>query len=53
MAMKGLRRELTGAIVFKIVAIFLLWYFFFSPSHRTHVSAADMAAALAEGPPRR
>jgi hypothetical protein len=53
MAMKGLRREITGAIVFKIVALILLWYFFFSPSHRTHVSPADMAAALAGGPPPR
>jgi hypothetical protein len=53
MAMKGLRREVTGAIVFKIVALILLWYFFFSPAHRTHVSPADMAAALAKGPPPR
>lgn len=53
MSMKGLKGEITGAIVFKIVALFLLWYFFFSPAHRTHVSPADMAAALAEGPPPR
>lgn len=50
MSMKGLKGEITGAIVFKIVALFLLWFFFFSPAHRTHVSPADMAAALAEGP---
>jgi hypothetical protein len=53
MARKGLRRELTGAIIFKIVALILLWHFFFSPAHRLHVSPADMAAALAEGPPPR
>jgi hypothetical protein len=53
MAWKGLRREMTGAIIFKVVALFLLWYFFFSPAHRTHVSPADMAAALAGGPPPR
>ncbi|GLI91331.1 cytochrome oxidase putative small subunit CydP [Methylocystis echinoides] len=53
MARKTLRRELTLAILFKIVAIFLLWFWFFSPAHRVHVSPADMAAALADGPPPR
>ncbi len=42
----GLRRELTLAVVFKIAAIFLLYFLFFSPSHRMHVTPADMAAAL-------
>jgi hypothetical protein len=53
MARQTLRRELTIAILFKIVAIFLLWLWFFSPAHRTHVSPADMAAALAEKAPSR
>jgi hypothetical protein len=53
MARKTLRRELTLAIIFKIMAIFLLWLWFFSPAHRIHVSPADMAAALAEKAPPR
>ncbi len=53
MARSTLRRELTLALLFKAVAIFLLWFLFFSPAHRTHVTPADMAAALAEGPARR
>ncbi|HEY8161144.1 MAG: cytochrome oxidase putative small subunit CydP [Methylocystis sp.] len=44
----GLRRELTLAIAFKIAAILLLYFLFFSPSHRMHVTPADMAAALSE-----
>ncbi|PPD46489.1 MAG: phosphoglycerate mutase [Methylocystis sp.] len=46
MARSTLRRELTLAIAFKVVAIFLLYSLFFSPAHRTHVTPADMAAAL-------
>lgn len=53
MARPTLRRELALAIVFKIAAIFLLWFWFFSPSHRVHVTPADMAAALARGPQSR
>ncbi len=49
----GLRRELTLAIVFKVVAIFLLYAFFFGPSHRSHVTPADMAAALSQSAPSR
>lgn len=52
MARKTLRRELSLAIIFKIVAIFLLWFWFFGPAHRVHVSPADMAAALSESAPR-
>jgi hypothetical protein len=44
-----LGRELTLALLFKVVAIFLLYVLFFSPSHRTHVTPADMAAALSGG----
>lgn len=50
MARSPLRRELTLALAFKAVAIFLLYVLFFSPAHRTHVTPADMAAALAGGP---
>lgn len=53
MARGTLRRELTLAILFKIVAIFLLWFWFFGPSHRAHVTPADMAAALADRAPAR
>ncbi|MGJ0508080.1 MAG: cytochrome oxidase putative small subunit CydP [Methylocystis sp.] len=51
MAWTSLRRELTLAILFKIVAIFLLWFWFFSPAHRIHVSPEDMTAALASRAP--
>ena len=52
MTRRPLRRELGLAVAFKIVALFLLYYFFFGPSHRIHVTPAEMAAALAEGPAR-
>ncbi|KAF2991829.1 phosphoglycerate mutase [Methylocystis sp. MJC1] len=48
-----LRRELTLAITVKVAAIFLLYFLFFSPAHRIHVSPADMAAALLEKPHAR
>lgn len=51
MARGTLRRELILALVFKAAAIFLLYVLFFSPSHRIHVTPADMAAALAESAP--
>ncbi|QGM97170.1 cytochrome oxidase putative small subunit CydP [Methylocystis parvus] len=53
MARKTLRRELTLAFVLKVVAIFLLYFSFFGPSHRLHVTPADMAAALTRSPPSR
>jgi len=53
MARTPLGRELTLAVVFKVVALFLLYVLFFSPSHRTHVTPADMAAALSSGPALR
>ena len=53
MARKTLRRELTLAIVFKVAAIFLLWFWFFGPTQRVHVTPADMAAVLAHGPQPR
>ncbi|WP_281929955.1 cytochrome oxidase putative small subunit CydP [Methylocystis iwaonis] len=48
-----LRRELTLAIIVKVAAIFLLYFLFFSPAHRIHVTPADMAAALLEKPQPR
>ncbi len=53
MARSTLRRELTLAIIFKVLAIFLLWFLFFSPAHRSHVTPADMTAALAKNAPQR
>jgi hypothetical protein len=51
MARSSLRRELTLAIAFKVVAIFLLYVLFFSPAHRTRVTPAGMAATLLESAP--
>lgn len=53
MARATLRRELTLAILFKVAAIVLLYVLFFSPSHRKHVTPADMAAALQDSAPPR
>jgi hypothetical protein len=51
MTRSPLRRDLALAIAFKLVALFLLYAFFFGPSHRLHVTPEDMAAALGEGRP--
>jgi hypothetical protein len=48
MSRNSLQMELTLAVVFKLVALFLLYVFFFGPSHRTQVTPADMAAVLGE-----
>jgi hypothetical protein len=49
MAMSRLGRELTLALAFKIVAIVLIYVFFFSPSHRFRPTPADTAAFLTSG----
>ena len=36
---RRLRRELAGLIALKLVALALLWWLFFSPTHRTVVDA--------------
>ncbi|MCC3245684.1 phosphoglycerate mutase [Methylocystis sp. WRRC1] len=51
MTLTPLGRELTLALLFKIVAIFALYALFFSPSHRVKVTPADMTAALADRAP--
>ena len=46
---KGLSRygkEIVLIITFKILFLMVLWYCCFSPSHRVHVSAEDMAQQL-------
>jgi hypothetical protein len=56
MPRRTLGRELLLALLFKAAAIFLLWFWFFGPAHRVHVTPADMAAVvagpLAQGPRR-
>lgn len=51
MTLTPLGRDLTIAIIFKIVALIALYALFFSPSHRTKVTAADMTAAISAGVP--
>jgi len=49
MTLGRLGRELTMALVFKVVAIVLIYAFFFSPSHRHRPTPADTAAFLTAG----
>ena len=46
MAESRLGRELTLALVFKVVAIALIYALFFSPAHRQRPTPADTAAFL-------
>lgn len=46
---EGLGRELTIALVLKVVAIAVIFAAFFSPSHRLRPTPADMAAFLTAG----
>lgn len=50
MAKRSLRFEITAALAFKALAIFLLYLAFFSGSHRTVVTPEKMAAALTGAP---
>jgi hypothetical protein len=46
-------REITFALLAKVAALAVLYLAFFSPSHRPHLSPADMAQKLVgDGPPR-
>jgi len=49
---RRLRRELAGLIALKLVALALLWWLFFSPTHRTAVDAdaAGRRLGVTEGP---
>lgn len=49
MAASRLGRELAWALAFKIIAIILIYAFFFSPSHRRRPTPADTAAFLTSG----
>jgi hypothetical protein len=40
----ALRREIAAALLFKVVALTLLYLAFFAPSHRRAVSSGDIAA---------
>jgi hypothetical protein len=46
MAKPSLRFEITAALVFKALALLLLYLAFFSGSHRSAVTPERMAAAL-------
>ncbi|HYB34210.1 MAG TPA: hypothetical protein VED45_12395 [Steroidobacteraceae bacterium] len=48
-----LRRDITGLMLLKLAALALLWGLFFSPAHRTVVSAdgASRRLSLAPGQP--
>jgi len=39
-------REIGAALVFKLLALLLLYFAFFSSSHKTHVTPSEMAAFL-------
>ncbi len=45
-----LGKEIAAALTFKAAAIFLLYFAFFSGTHRTVVTPAKMAAALTHKP---
>ena len=49
MSKRNLRFEITIALVFKALAILVLYLAFFSGAHRTHVTPERMAAVLARG----
>ena len=43
---RRLSRELAGLIALKLVALALLWWLFFSPTHRTRVDADSTSQRL-------
>jgi hypothetical protein len=43
-------RELTWWMVLKLIALFLLWFLFFSPPHRTQVDGETTGRRLALDP---
>ena len=42
-----LRREIAWALAFKALALVVLYFLFFGPSHRMHVTPGDIAALFA------
>jgi hypothetical protein len=52
MAESRLGRELTLALVFKVVAIAAIYALFFSPAHRHRPTPAETAAFLTSGAAR-
>ena len=43
---RTLRREIAWVLTFKIVALAALYFAFFGPPHRVHVTPAQVAAVL-------
>ncbi|MGO9004921.1 MAG: cytochrome oxidase putative small subunit CydP [Beijerinckiaceae bacterium] len=43
---RSLGREIVWLLAFKAVALAVLYFVFFGPSHRIHVTANQVAAAL-------
>ncbi len=44
-----IRRELAWVMLVKLIALALLWLFFFSPPHRNHVDDAATSRQLGIG----
>jgi hypothetical protein len=44
--MRGLRREIGAALLFKVLALVVIYFAFFSGPHRITVSPNEMAAFL-------
>lgn len=41
-----LRREIAGVLLLKLCLLFLLYWAFFGPSHRPHLTAPDIASRV-------
>ncbi len=39
-------KELTFVFLFKIIALFMLWYFCFSPDHKQHLNSELVAERI-------
>ena len=46
---KALRREITGLLLVKLAVLTLLYFAFFGPSARPHITTPDLAAHLTSG----
>ena len=43
----ALRRQLGWTLLLKLAALFVLWFLFFSPAHRSHVTPDSVSTAIA------
>lgn len=53
MTKRALARDIIRALTFKIVALAALYGLFFSPSHRTKITPAEMASVFHQAAPTR